>query len=177
MTHSRNTDTGNGRCSISWTEECAWSPSGIPWRPSMPSTAVPGPPISCPSSSAGSARPPLEDIAYHRCFGAAGGGPCAAVPSSAQDLGYRTELSDHAADLSAPFPTEPARSWGDHTIIGLARRSGCRCSRSVTAEANWGDHRAHLSRRGGAGSTVGDRRLPLIIDMTAEDILQRNRAS
>jgi len=88
-------------------------------------------------------------------------------------LNYR----DHAADLSAPFPTEPASFMkGDHTIIGpgdvieLPQES-----ERVTAEAELGVIIGKTCRN------VPEQDVDaviagycLILDMTAEDILQRN---
>jgi len=88
-------------------------------------------------------------------------------------LNYR----DHAADLSAPFPTEPASFMkGDHTIVGpgdaiqLPAQSG-----RVTAEAELGliiGRECRFVSEDDAPSVVAG--YCLIIDMTAEDILQRN---
>ncbi len=73
-------------------------------------------------------------------------------------LNYR----DHAADLSAPFPTEPASFMkGDHTIIGqadtdrVAARVGARDRGGGTGR----DHRAALPRRLRGGRHCGDRRV------------------
>jgi len=88
-------------------------------------------------------------------------------------LNYR----DHAADLSAPFPTEPASFMkGDHTIIGQGDTIVLpEESERVTAEAELG---VIIGRR---CRDVPEADVPeviagycLIIDMTAEDILQRN---
>ena len=88
-------------------------------------------------------------------------------------LNYR----DHAADLSAPFPTEPASFMkGDHTIIGQGDAIVLPAeSERVTAEAELG---VIIGRR---CRDVAEDEVPaviagycLIIDMTAEDILQRN---
>jgi len=88
-------------------------------------------------------------------------------------LNYR----DHAQDLSAPFPTEPASFMkGDHTIIGPGDTIVLPPqSERVTAEAEIGviigktcrDIAEDKARDVIAGYC-------LIIDMTAEDILQRN---
>lgn len=88
-------------------------------------------------------------------------------------LNYR----DHAADLSAPFPTEPASFMkGDHTIIGQGDVIRLpRESERVTAEAELGVIIGRECR------FVSEEDVPaviagycLIIDITAEDILQRN---
>ncbi len=88
-------------------------------------------------------------------------------------LNYR----DHAADLSAPFPTEPASFMkGDHTIIGPGDAIELPPeSERVTAEAELGVIIGRECR------FVLEEDVPaviagycLIIDMTAEDILQRN---
>src|SRR5690349_4098081 len=88
-------------------------------------------------------------------------------------LNYR----DHAADLSAPFPTEPASFMkGDHTIIGPGDAIELPPeSERVTAEAELGVIIGRECRR------IAEEDVPhyvagycLIIDMTAEDILQRN---
>jgi 2-keto-4-pentenoate hydratase/2-oxohepta-3-ene-1,7-dioic acid hydratase in catechol pathway len=88
-------------------------------------------------------------------------------------LNYR----DHAADLSAPFPTEPASFMkGDHTIIGHGDTIELPPeSERVTAEAELGviiGRRCRdVSEEDVAAVIAG---YCLIIDMTAEDILQRN---
>lgn len=88
-------------------------------------------------------------------------------------LNYR----QHAADLSAPMPTEPASFMkGDHTIIGpgdvirLPAESG-----RVTAEAELGviiGRECRDVREADAPGVIAG--YCLILDMTAEDILQRN---
>lgn len=88
-------------------------------------------------------------------------------------LNYR----DHAADLSAPFPTEPASFMkGDHTIVGpddtiiLPPES-----RRVTGEGELGviiGRECRFVSEAEAPAYVAG--YSLIIDMTAEDILQRN---
>jgi 2-keto-4-pentenoate hydratase/2-oxohepta-3-ene-1,7-dioic acid hydratase in catechol pathway len=88
-------------------------------------------------------------------------------------LNYR----DHAADLSAPFPTEPASFMkGDHTIIGHGDPIELPAeSERVTAEAELG---VIIGRRCRDVSEVDVAAVIagycLVIDMTAEDILQRN---
>jgi 2-keto-4-pentenoate hydratase/2-oxohepta-3-ene-1,7-dioic acid hydratase in catechol pathway len=91
--------------------------------------------------------------------------------------GIGLNYKDHAADLSAPYPTEPASFMkGDQTIIGpndvieLPPQS-----ERVTAEAELGLIIGRECR------FVQEQEVPayiagycLIIDMTAEDILQRN---
>ncbi|MFN0313571.1 MAG: fumarylacetoacetate hydrolase family protein, partial [Burkholderiales bacterium] len=88
-------------------------------------------------------------------------------------LNYR----DHASDLQAPFPSEPASFMkGDHTIIGpgddiiLPPES-----ERVTAEAELGviigKTCRYVSEEQAAGFVAG---YCLITDMTAEDILQKN---
>jgi 2-keto-4-pentenoate hydratase/2-oxohepta-3-ene-1,7-dioic acid hydratase in catechol pathway len=88
-------------------------------------------------------------------------------------LNYR----DHAADLSAPFPSEPASFMkGDHTIIGPNQAIQLPPeSERVTAEAELGviigrECRA-VSEEDAPQYVAG---FCLILDMTAEDILQRN---
>lgn len=88
-------------------------------------------------------------------------------------LNYR----DHAADLSAPFPTEPASFMkGDHTIIGPGDTIELPAeSERVTAEAELGVIIGRTCRyvsEADALSVVAG--YCLIIDMTAEDILQKN---
>jgi 2-keto-4-pentenoate hydratase/2-oxohepta-3-ene-1,7-dioic acid hydratase in catechol pathway len=88
-------------------------------------------------------------------------------------LNYR----DHAADLAAPFPTEPASFMkGDHTIIGQGDTIELPPeSERVTAEAELGVIIGRRCRDVGeddfAAVIAG---YCLITDMTAEDILQRN---
>jgi 2-keto-4-pentenoate hydratase/2-oxohepta-3-ene-1,7-dioic acid hydratase in catechol pathway len=88
-------------------------------------------------------------------------------------LNYR----DHAADLSAPFPSEPASFMkGDHTIIGPNEVIQLPPeSERVTAEAELGviigRQCRFLSEEEAASCIAG---YCLILDMTAEDILQRN---
>lgn len=92
-------------------------------------------------------------------------------------LGIGLNYRDHAADLNAPYPTEPASFMKcDNTIIGpndpieLPPQS-----ERVTAEAEIGVIIGKSCRR------VSESQAPdhiagycLIIDMTAEDILQKN---
>ena len=64
--------------------------------------------------------------------------------------GIGLNYQDHAADLSAPFPTEPASFMkGDHTIIGHGRHH--RAASRVRARDRRGgagrDHRPALPRR------------------------------
>lgn len=88
-------------------------------------------------------------------------------------LNYR----EHAADLSAPFPTEPASFMKtDQTIIGRGEAIVLPPqSERVTAEGELGLIIGKLCR-----NVTEDEALAyvagvcLIIDMTAEDILQRN---
>jgi 2-keto-4-pentenoate hydratase/2-oxohepta-3-ene-1,7-dioic acid hydratase in catechol pathway len=91
--------------------------------------------------------------------------------------GIGLNYKDHAADLSAPFPTEPASFMkGDHTIIGPGDTIQLPVeSERVTAEAELGVIIGRECRR------TSEAEVPsyiagycLIIDMTAEDILQRN---
>jgi 2-keto-4-pentenoate hydratase/2-oxohepta-3-ene-1,7-dioic acid hydratase in catechol pathway len=88
-------------------------------------------------------------------------------------LNYR----DHAQDLSAPFPTEPASFMkGDHTIIGPGDTIVLPPqSERVTAEAEIGVIIGKTCRDV-AEANVRDviAGYCLIIDMTAEDILQKN---
>ena len=91
--------------------------------------------------------------------------------------GIGVNYKDHAADLSAVFPTEPASFMkGDHTIIGPGETIELPPeSERVTAEAELGVIIGHECR------AIREQDVPayiagycLIIDMTAEDILQRN---
>jgi 2-keto-4-pentenoate hydratase/2-oxohepta-3-ene-1,7-dioic acid hydratase in catechol pathway len=88
-------------------------------------------------------------------------------------LNYR----DHAQDLSAPFPTEPASFMkGDHTIIGPGEAIVLPPqSERVTAEAEIG---VIIGKTCRDVAEVNVREVIagycLIIDMTAEDILQKN---
>jgi len=88
-------------------------------------------------------------------------------------LNYR----DHAADLNAPFPTEPASFMkGDNTIIGpnddiiLPPQSA-----RVTAEAELGVIIGRVCRNVMEAEALAYiAGYCLILDMTAEDILQKN---
>lgn len=88
-------------------------------------------------------------------------------------LNYR----DHAADLSAPFPTEPASFMkGDQTIIGPGDTIELPAeSQRITAEAELGviigRTCRYVSEADAASCIAG---YCLIIDMTAEDILMKN---
>ena len=91
--------------------------------------------------------------------------------------GIGLNYKDHAADLSAVFPTEPASFMkGDHTIVGPGETIELPPeSERVTAEAELGVIIGHECR------AIREQDVPayiagycLIIDMTAEDILQRN---
>jgi 2-keto-4-pentenoate hydratase/2-oxohepta-3-ene-1,7-dioic acid hydratase in catechol pathway len=92
-------------------------------------------------------------------------------------LGIGLNYRDHAADLDAPYPTEPASFMKcDNTIIGpddtieLPPQSG-----RVTAEAEIGVIIGRTCRRideSQAQDFIAG--YCLILDMTAEDILQRN---
>lgn len=88
-------------------------------------------------------------------------------------LNYR----DHAADLAAPFPTEPASFMkGDHTIIGPNDTIQLPPeSERVTAEAELGviiGRECRFVSQADAPQYLAG--YCLILDMTAEDILQRN---
>ena len=84
--------------------------------------------------------------------------------------------ANHASDLNAPYPTEPASFISATTpSSGRETQSHCPRSRSVTAEAEIGviiGRKCAACPRNRRGSI--SRRLCLIIDMTAEDILQKN---
>ena len=92
-------------------------------------------------------------------------------------LGIGLNYRDHAADLDAPYPTEPASFMKcDNTIIGpgeviiLPPQS-----QRVTAEAEIGviiGKTCHRISEEEAQSCIAG--YCLIIDMTAEDILQKN---
>jgi 2-keto-4-pentenoate hydratase/2-oxohepta-3-ene-1,7-dioic acid hydratase in catechol pathway len=88
-------------------------------------------------------------------------------------LNYR----DHAADLAAPFPSEPASFMkGDHTIIGANEAIVLPPeSERVTAEAELGlivgRECRFVSEENAPRCVAG---FCLVLDMTAEDILQRN---
>ena len=92
-------------------------------------------------------------------------------------LGIGLNYRDHAADLDAPYPTEPASFMKcDNTIIGPGDVIELPPeSERVTAEAEIGVVIGKTCRR------VTEQEAPsyvagycLIIDMTAEDILQKN---
>jgi 2-keto-4-pentenoate hydratase/2-oxohepta-3-ene-1,7-dioic acid hydratase in catechol pathway len=92
-------------------------------------------------------------------------------------LGIGLNYRDHAADLNAPFPTEPASFMKcDNTIIGPGDAIVLPSqSERVTAEAEIGVVIGRTCR------FVSEAEAPgyiagycLIIDMTAEDILQKN---
>ncbi|HWQ38328.1 MAG TPA: fumarylacetoacetate hydrolase family protein [Burkholderiales bacterium] len=92
-------------------------------------------------------------------------------------LGIGLNYRDHAADLNAPFPTEPASFMKcDNTIIGPEETVELPPeSERVTAEAELGVIIGRtcrfVSEREAAHCIAG---YCLILDMTAEDILQRN---
>ena len=92
-------------------------------------------------------------------------------------LGIGLNYRDHAADLNAPFPTEPASFMKcDNTIIGPGEPIELPPqSERVTAEAEFGVIIGRTCRR------VSEQQARdyiagycLILDMTAEDILQKN---
>ena len=92
-------------------------------------------------------------------------------------LGIGLNYRDHAADLNAPYPTEPASFMKcDNTIIGPGDTIELPPqSERVTAEAEIGVIIGRQCR------FVSEERAPeyvagycLILDMTAEDILQKN---
>ncbi|HVY06104.1 MAG TPA: fumarylacetoacetate hydrolase family protein [Burkholderiales bacterium] len=92
-------------------------------------------------------------------------------------LGIGLNYRDHAADLNAPYPTEPASFMKcDNTIIGPGDAIELPSqSERVTAEAEIGVIIGRVCR------DVTQAQAPdyiagycLIIDMTAEDILQKN---
>ena len=92
-------------------------------------------------------------------------------------LGIGLNYRDHAADLNAPYPTEPASFMKcDNTIIGPGEAIELPPqSERVTAEAEIGVIIGRPCRR------VSEQQAPdyiagycLILDMTAEDILQKN---
>lgn len=91
--------------------------------------------------------------------------------------GIGLNYKDHAADLSAAFPTEPASFMkGDHTIIGPGDTIELPPdSERVTAEAELGviiGRECRCVREDDASDYIAG--YCLILDMTAEDILQRN---
>jgi 2-keto-4-pentenoate hydratase/2-oxohepta-3-ene-1,7-dioic acid hydratase in catechol pathway len=92
-------------------------------------------------------------------------------------LGIGLNYRDHAADLNAPYPTEPASFMKcDNTIIGPGDAIELPPqSERVTAEAEIGVIIGRVCR------DVTEQQAPdyiagycLILDMTAEDILQKN---
>jgi 2-keto-4-pentenoate hydratase/2-oxohepta-3-ene-1,7-dioic acid hydratase in catechol pathway len=109
---------------------------------------------------------PRESVAF---------GPLYRRPRKIWGIGLN--YKDHAADLSAPFPTEPASFMkGDQTIIGPGDTIELPPqSERVTAEAELGVIIGRtcrfLSQEEALGVVAG---YCLILDMTAEDILQRN---
>lgn len=91
--------------------------------------------------------------------------------------GIGLNYKDHAADLGAPSPTEPASFMkGDQTIIGPGEMIELPPeSQRVTAEAELGliiGRKCRFVSEDEAPAYVAG--YCLIIDMTAEDILQRN---
>lgn len=92
-------------------------------------------------------------------------------------LGIGLNYRDHAADLNAPFPTEPASFMKcDNTIIGPGDDIALPPqSERVTAEAEIGIIIGRecfcISEQQAAQYIAG---YCLILDMTAEDILQKN---
>ena len=91
--------------------------------------------------------------------------------------GIGLNYKDHAADLNAPYPTEPASFMkGDNTIIGPGDAIELPAeSERVTAEAELGvviGRECRFIREEEVPSCIAG--YCLIIDMTAEDILQRN---
>lgn len=92
-------------------------------------------------------------------------------------LGIGLNYQDHAADLNAPNPTEPASFMKcDNTIIGAGEEIELPPqSERVTAEAEIGviiGRHCRKINEAEAPDYIGG--YCLIIDMTAEDILQRN---
>jgi 2-keto-4-pentenoate hydratase/2-oxohepta-3-ene-1,7-dioic acid hydratase in catechol pathway len=92
-------------------------------------------------------------------------------------LGIGLNYRDHAADLNAPYPTEPASFMKcDNTIIGPGDAIELPAqSERVTAEAEIGVIIGRNCR------AISEQQAPdyiagycLILDMTAEDILQKN---
>jgi 2-keto-4-pentenoate hydratase/2-oxohepta-3-ene-1,7-dioic acid hydratase in catechol pathway len=92
-------------------------------------------------------------------------------------LGIGLNYRDHAADLNAPFPTEPASFMKcDNTIIGPGDPIVLPAqSERVTAEAEIGviigRECRFIDEAAAPGCIAG---YCLILDMTAEDILQKN---
>ena len=92
-------------------------------------------------------------------------------------LGIGLNYRDHAADLNAPFPTEPASFMKcDNTIIGPGETIELPPqSLRVTAEAEIGvviGRTCRFVSEAQAPDYIGG--YCLILDMTAEDILQKN---
>jgi len=92
-------------------------------------------------------------------------------------LGIGLNYRDHAADLNAPYPTEPASFMkGDNTIIGPGDAIDLPPqSERVTAEAEIGviiGRECHCVSEQQAPDYIAG--YCLILDMTAEDILQKN---
>jgi 2-keto-4-pentenoate hydratase/2-oxohepta-3-ene-1,7-dioic acid hydratase in catechol pathway len=91
--------------------------------------------------------------------------------------GIGLNYKDHAADLNAPYPTEPASFMkGDNTIIGPGDVIELPVeSERVTAEAELGvviGRECRFVREDEVQNYIAG--YCLILDMTAEDILQRN---
>jgi len=92
-------------------------------------------------------------------------------------IGIGLNYLDHAKDLNAPHPTEPASFMkGDNTIIGFRDPISLPSqSKRVTAEAELavviGKTCRGVSENEAMSCVAG---FCLVIDMTAEDILQRN---
>jgi len=92
-------------------------------------------------------------------------------------IGIGLNYLDHAKDLNAPHPTEPASFMkGDNTIIGFRDPISLPSqSKRVTAEAELavviGKTCKGVSENEAMSCVAG---FCLVIDMTAEDILQRN---
>jgi len=92
-------------------------------------------------------------------------------------LGIGLNYRDHAADLNAPYPTEPASFMKcDNTIIGPGDTIELPAqSERVTAEAEIGviiGRQCHFVCEDQAPGYIAG--YCLILDMTAEDILQKN---
>ncbi len=107
--------------------------------------------------------------------GAAHFGPLYRRPRKIWGIGLN--YRDHAQDLKAPFPTEPASFMkGDQTIIGPGDTIELPPeSQRVTAEAELGvvigRHCRYVDEQDAPSVIAG---YCLILDMTAEDILERN---
>jgi 2-keto-4-pentenoate hydratase/2-oxohepta-3-ene-1,7-dioic acid hydratase in catechol pathway len=109
---------------------------------------------------------PASSVAY---------GPLYRHPRKIWGIGLN--YKDHAADLSAPYPTEPASFMkGDNTIIGPGDVIELPPeSERVTAEAELGviiGRECRFVREEEVAAHIAG--YCLILDMTAEDILQRN---